>query len=108
MRGTGPARLLDGELLDMPDRVLTAEAAHALQDESDRHGELLTWAVMQTKDNARVVACPIAEVRGALKGALVAATLEEMHAQLPKGLARASQQSAAPIGLLEVWYSAHA
>jgi hypothetical protein len=92
-------------LTAMPDRILTNKAAQTLQDESDCIGELLTWVVTEMKGSARVIARPIAEGRGALRGALVAATLAELHTLLPVRLKRSRRQPAASPGMVEIWYS---
>jgi hypothetical protein len=92
----------------MADRILTAEAAQTLQDESDRDREQLTWLVMEAQDSAEVIARPIASGRGALPYVLVAATLGELHRQLPAGLSRSPRQPADPPGVVEIWYSARA
>jgi hypothetical protein len=90
----------------MKDRILTADTAQALQSESDRAGELLTWVVMDAEDSAEVIGRPIASGRGALPCVLVATTLAELHALLPVGLTRSPRQAADPPGVVEIWYSA--
>jgi hypothetical protein len=63
------------------DRVLSADAAQALQDESDRNRELLTWVVVD-EVTAEAIVRPIAPGRGALPCVLLAATLD---GQMPSG-----------------------
>jgi len=89
----------------MRDRVLTADTAQALQDESERAGELPTWVVMEAEDSANVIARPTASGRGALPCVLVARTLGALHAQLPVGLTRSPRQWADPTGVVEISYS---
>lgn len=89
----------------MPEHILTAETAQMLQDESDRNRELLTWVVMEAEDSAEVIARPCGTGRGVLPYILLAATLGELHAQLPVSLTRSPRQPADPPGVLEIWYS---
>ena len=93
-------------LTAMRDRILSTEAAQALQDKSDRDGTLLSWRVMKGRDGAGLVARPIAAGHGALLCVLVAATLSGMHAQLPAGLKCSPRQPPGPPGVVEIWFSA--
>jgi hypothetical protein len=86
-------------------RVLTAEAAQALQDESDRNRELLTWVVMVDEVTAEAIARPIAPGRSALPCVLLAATLDDLHGQLPAGLTWSPWPPADPPNVVEVWYA---
>ena len=95
-----------GILLAMFDRLLTAEAAQAFQDEADRDRTLLTWVVMEAEDSADIIARPTALGIGAQPYVLVAATLAELHSMLPGGLLRSPRQSGDPPGVLETWFRA--
>lgn len=85
----------------MPDRILTAELAQALQDECATEGELLAWIV--TSAEGEVAARPVTAGRGALSYVLIAATLPALRAMLPAGLARMPREPADPEGVVEVW-----
>ena len=91
----------------MPDRILIAEAAQTLQDQSDHDREMLTWVAMQAQDSTEVFARPYGTGRGVVSSSvLLADTLGELYVQLPVGLTRSPRQPADPPGVLEIWYSA--
>ena len=69
----------------MPDRILTAEIAEALQDESARDGKLLVWIV--TGSDGEFLTLPVAAGREALSYVLVAGSMATFREQLPAGLA---------------------
>jgi hypothetical protein len=92
----------------MPDRILGAAAAQALQDEASVAGEELAWFVMTGDGDhpKQAIARPVAAGRGALPSVLVAGSLGELRAQLPAGLVRCERQLADPPGVVEIWFTA--
>jgi hypothetical protein len=87
----------------MADRILTADAAQTLQDDSYRDRDLLTWVVTRDEGSGEAVARPVAAGRGALSLILVAGTLAELRSMMPTGLAVSERQPADPPGLVEIW-----
>lgn len=89
-------------------RTLTPAVAQALQDDATERGTWLTWVVSAAdlehpgKFTARA---HTAGHQGGvyLPGALVAATLGELRAQLPTGLTRHERTSAYPPDVVEDW-----
>ena len=88
----------------MPDRILTAELAAALQADCEAEGELLVWIVSGTE--GEMVARPVTSGRGALPYVLTADTLAALRALLPAGLLRMDDGAALPDGAAEAWLRA--
>ena len=88
----------------MPDRILTAEIAQALQDDSTAEDEALVWIV--TGGEGEMLARPVAAGRGALAYVLFAETLAGLRALLPAGLVRSPRMPGDPAGVIEMWYPA--
>ena len=88
--------------------MLTPAAAQALQDDATGRGTWLTWVVsaadLEHPGKFKARAHTAGHQGGVyLPGALVAATLGELRAQLPTGLTRHERTSAYPPDVVEDW-----
>lgn len=91
---------------NVPDQVIDATMARALQDKARQTWFVVGWVVMKDlpgypgKVVARLLSgnpCPYV---------LVADTLAEIHALLPPGLSRARHKPRDPPEVLEIWFVA--
>jgi hypothetical protein len=89
----------------MPDQIIDAEMAKAIQIDALRKMPLVAWIVLwdppdyRGKFMARLVAADASVY------VLLADTLAELHAQLPPGLVRSPRFPCDPPEMLEGWFS---
>ena len=87
----------------MPDQIIDAVMAQALQVDALRSGPLLAWIVLREEAEypdqlvARLV------TSGPTPYVLLSDTLSGIHAQLPPDLELTNRHPSDPIELLEVW-----
>ena len=89
----------------MPDQIVDAVMAGAIQADAARAHSLLGWVVVQDPPQHPAAAFAARLITaGPTPYVLLAGTLAELHAQLPNGLQRCERQPADPPDLVEVWF----
>jgi len=90
----------------MPDQIITARDARAIQAKAGNGFGLFGWIVLKDQPDypgkivARLATSPLTIY------VMLANTLEELHAMLPAGLVHSPREPADPPEVMEVWFSA--
>ena len=89
---------------DMPDQIIDAVMARALQADAVRIHPLVGWIVMrdQTEHPGLLVARLVGDT--STPYVLQGATLGKIRASLPPGLERSERQPSDPAEVVEVWF----
>jgi len=88
----------------MPDQIIDAIMASAIQVDAARAHPLLAWIVMHDPPEYPDAFVARLVTSGPTPYLLRAECLAEVHAQLPRGLVRAERQPVDPPEVVEVWF----